>query len=236
MEYFNATRQNGLFDYVILTIIKNCSLFPKDFIYSALIIILRFFIKKFFKNIYCLIQKEYLLIIIQYINYYNVIDITGKGFIFYLLLTFIYVEKLLMKMKLGTQLVITNFIINEISYKGTYLTNNYSIGNAVEFFLIQSLFLINTILLIGKMDYKLFNYIMICLGILPFYIIIINFGYLWQNFIQCLYLFFLTNTIYFFIYWSVLLFCFFFINNSFQKLNLKKTVKRKIYHFWLLQF
>ena len=168
---------------------------------------------------------------IQYFYYFNIIDITGQGFAAYLFLIFIYVEKLLIKMKLGTQLVITDFLINEISYNGKYLTNNYSTGNAVEFFLIQSIFLINTISLIGKRNSKILNYIIICLGILPFYIIIIHFNYLWNNFIQCLYLFFNTNTIHFLIYWSILLFCFIFINNSFQKLDLKKTVKRKIYHF-----
>ena len=231
MQYFNETRENGLFDYSILTIIKKCSLFPKDFIYSSLIIILRYIFKTFFKKIYYLIPKEYLLIIIQYFYYFNIVDITGQGFAAYLFLIFIYVEKLLIKMKLGTQLVITDFLINEISYNGKYLTNNYSTGNAVEFFLIQSIFLINTISLIGKKNNKILNYIIICLGILPFYIIIIHFNYLWNNFIQCLYLFFNTNTIHFLIYWSILLFCFIFINNSFQKLDLKKTVKRKIYHF-----
>ena len=231
MQYFNETRENGLFDYSILTIIKKCSLFPKDFIYSSLIIILRYIFKTLFKKIYYLIPKEYLLIIIQYFYYFNIVDITGQGFAAYLFLIFIYVEKLLIKMKLGTQLVITDFLINEISYNGKYLTNNYSTGNAVEFFLIQSIFLINTISLIGKKNNKILNYIIICLGILPFYIIIIHFNYLWNNFIQCLFLFFNTNTIHFLIYWSILLFCFIFINNSFQKLDLKKTVKRKIYHF-----
>ena len=231
MQYFNETRENGLFDYSILTIIKKCSLFPKDFIYSSLIIILRYIFKTFFKKIHDSIPKEYLLIIIQYFYYFNILDITGKGFAVYLFLIFIYVEKLLIKMKLGTQLVITDFLINEISYNGKYLTNNYSTGNAVEFFLIQSIFLINTISLIGKRNNKILNYIIICLGILPFYIIIIHFNYLWNNFIQCLFLFFNTNTIHFLIYWSILLFCFIFINNSFQKLDLKKTVKRKIYHF-----
>ena len=231
MQYFNETRENGLFDYSILTIIKKCSLFPKDFIYSSLIIILRYIFKTFFKKIHHSIPKEYLLIIIQYFYYFNIVDFTGQGFAVYLFLIFIYVEKLLIKMKLGTQLVITDFLINEISYNGKYLTNNYSTGNAVEFFLIQSIFLINTISLIGKKNNKILNYIIICLGILPFYIIIIHFNYLWNNFIQCLFLFFNTNTIHFLIYWSILLFCFIFINNSFQKLDLKKTVKRKIYHF-----
>jgi len=231
MQYFNETRENGLFDYAIVTIIKKCSFFPKDFIYSLLIIILRYIFKTFFKKIHHSIPKEYLLIIIQYFYYFNILDITGKGFAVYLFLIFIYIEKLLIKMKLGTQLIITDFLINEISYNGKYLTNNYSTGNAVEFFLIQSIFLINTISLIGKKNNKILNYIIICLGILPFYIIIIHFNYLWNNFIQCLYLFFNTNTIHFLIYWSILLFCFIFINNSFQKLDLKKTVKRKIYHF-----
>ena len=53
-----------------------------------------------FKKIYKLIEKKYLLIIIQFLDFFNVINITGKGFIIYFILMFIYVEKLLVKMKL----------------------------------------------------------------------------------------------------------------------------------------
>lgn len=231
MEYYNQTRENGLFDYAILTIISKCSLFPKDFIYGSIIIFLNYIYKTYLNKIYRLIKKEYILIIIQLLNYFNVLDIKGKGFAIYLFLTFIYVEKLLSKMKLGTQLVVTNFIINEISSESNYLSKNFQTGNAVELFLIQSLYLLNTISLIGKIKKKKLSYLMISLGFLPLYIIMKNFFYLWYHFVQCLYLFFTPNTVYFFIYWSIVLFCFQFINDSFQKLDLMKTVKRKIYHF-----
>ena len=231
MEYYNQTRENGLFDYAILTIITKCSLLPKDFIYSSIIIFLNYMYKSYLNKIYHLIKKEYILIIIQLFNYFNILDIKGKGFGIYLFLTFIYVEKLLSKMKLGTQLVVTNFIINEISSESNYLSKNFPTGNAVELFLIQSLYLLNTISLMGKNKKNKFIYLMISLGFLPLYIIIKNFFYLWYHFVQCLYLFFTPNTVYFFIYWSIVLFCFQFINDSFQKLDLMKTVKRKIYHF-----
>ncbi len=134
-------------------------------------------------------------------------------------------------MKLGTLLVVTNFIVNEISYQGQYLSNDFPTGNAVEFFMIHSLYFLNTISLIENQKQNKFNYLMTILGFLPLYIIIKNFFYLWEHFVQCLYFFFGTKTLYFFFYWSFILFCFSYINNSFQKLDLRQTVKRKIYHF-----
>ena len=171
------------------------------------------------------------MILIQFLNYFNIIDIKGKGFVLFYILVYIYVEKLLVKMKLGTLLVVTNFIVNEISYQGQYLSNDFPTGNAVEFFMIHSLYFLNTISLIENQKQNKFNYLMIILGFLPLYIIIKNFFYLWDHFVQCLYFFFGTKTLYFFFYWSFILFCFSYINNSFQKLDLRQTVKRKIYHF-----
>ena len=231
MDYFNQTRKNGLFDLYLITIISKGSLIPIEFIYSLLIIILKFLSKKYFQKLYNITKKEYILIIIKYFHYFDIIDINGKGFLFYLFLIFIYIEKLLTKMQLGSKVVITYFIFNEIKFEGKFLSNNYSTGNAVEFFIIESIFFINTITLIGKNIKNNFDYIMIISGFLPLYIIIKNFNYLWENFIKCLYLFFGTEIINFFFYWSIILFCFIFINNYFQKLNLKQTVKRKIYHF-----
>ena len=101
----------------------------------------------------------------------------------------------------------------------------------MEFFIIQSLYLLNNISLIENNEQNIFRYLMVLLGFLPIYIIIKNFNFLFYHFNQCLYLFFRTNSKYFFIYWGIILFCFTYINNSFQKLNLRKTVKRKIYHF-----
>ena len=73
---------------------------------------------------------------------------------------------------------------------------------------------------------------MIILGLLPLYLIIKNFLFLWFHFIQCLYLFFCTKTIIFFFYWFFILGCFIYFNNNFlPNLHLKKIVKRKIYHF-----
>ena len=231
MDCINKIRENGLFDFFLITIITRCSLFQKDFLFSLLIIIMNCLCQIYLKKIYKLIKKEYILIIIQYINYFNIIDIKGKGFVLYLFLIFIYVEKLLLKMKFGTLLVVTNFIINEISFNGTFLTGNFLTGNAVEFFIIQSLFFLNNLSLIEKMKQNKYNYLIILLCFLPFYIIIKNFYYLWYHFIQCIYLFFGTKVIYFFFYWSIILFCFIYINNRFQKLDLRQTVKRKIYHF-----
>ena len=231
MDYLNKIRENGLFDFFLITIITRCSLFQKEFLFSLLIIIMNCLCQIYLKKIYKLIKKEYILIIIQYINYFNIIDIKGKGFVLYLFLIFIYVEKLLLKMKFGTLLVVTNFIINEISFNGTFLTGNFLTGNAVEFFIIQSLFFLNNLSLIEKMKQNKYNYLIILLCFLPFYIIIKNFYYLWYHFIQCIYLFFGTKVIYFFFYWSIILFCFIYINNRFQKLDLRQTVKRKIYHF-----
>ena len=231
MEFLNIIRENGIFDYALVTIISRCSLFPTDFIFSILIIIIENLYKTDFKKIDDLLKKELVLIVIQILNYFNIININGKCYVVYLFLVFIYVGKLLKKMKLGTKLVITYFITNEIASNGTYFTKNFSTGNAIEFFMIQSLFFINTISLIGKANNNLFDYLIILLGFLPVYIIKQNFEYLLHHFIKCFYLFSGKKEIYFFIYWSILLFCFSFINNSFQKLNIRKTVKRKIYHF-----
>ena len=231
MEYFNQIRENGLFDFILITAVSKSSLFPKDFIYGSLIILMRYLCEFLFKKIYNIINKECVLILIQFLNYFNIIDIKGKGFVLFYILVYIYVEKLLVKMKLGTLLVVTNFIVNEISYQGQYLSNDFPTGNAVEFFMIHSLYILNTISLIENQKQNKFNYLMIILGFLPLYIIIKNFFYLWDHFVQCLYFFFGTKTLYFFFYWSFILFCFSYINNGFQKLDLRQTVKRKIYHF-----
>ena len=231
MEYFNQIRENGLFDFILITAVSESSLFPKDFIYGSLIILMRYLCEIHFKKIYNIINKECVLILIQFLNYFNIIDIKGKGFVLFFILVYIYVEKLLVKMKLGTLLVVTNFIVNEISYQGQYLSNDFPTGNAVEFFMIHSLYFLNTISLIENQKQNKFNYLMIILGFLPLYIIIKNFFYLWDHFVQCLYFFFGTKTLYFFFYWSFILFCFSYINNGFQKLDLRQTVKRKIYHF-----
>ena len=231
MEYFNQIRENGLFDFILITAVSKSSLFPKDFIYGSLIILMRYLCEIHFKKIYNIINKECVLILIQFLNYFNIIDIKGKGFVLFFILVYIYVEKLLVKMKLGTLLVVTNFIVNEISYQGQYLSNDFPTGNAVEFFMIHSLYFLNTISLIENQKQNKFNYLMIILGFLPLYIIIKNFFYLWDHFVQCLYFFFGTKTLYFFFYWSFILFSFSYINNSFQKLDLRQTVKRKIYHF-----
>ena len=231
MEYLNQIRENGLFDFILITAVSKSSLFPKDFIYGSLIILMRYLCEIHFKKIYNIINKECVLILIQFLNYFNIIDIKGKGFVLFFILVYIYVEKLLVKMKLGTLLVVTNFIVNEISYQGQYLSNDFPTGNAVEFFMIHSLYFLNTISLIENQKQNKFNYLMIILGFLPLYIIIKNFFYLWDHFVQCLYFFFGTKTLYFFFYWSFILFCFSYIINSFQKLDLRQTVKRKIYHF-----
>ena len=181
MEYFNQIRENGLFDFILITAVSKSSLFPKDFIYGSLIILMRYLCEIHFKKIYNIINKECVLILIQFLNYFNIIDIKGKGFVLFFILVYIYVEKLLVKMKLGTLLVVTNFIVNEISYQGQYLSNDFPTGNAVEFFMIHSLYFLNTISLIENQKQNKFNYLMIILGFLPLYIIIKNFFYLWAK-------------------------------------------------------
>ena len=234
MEYINQIRENGLFDFILITIVSKSSLFPKDFIYCSLTIIIEYLFEIHFKKIYDIINKEHVLILIQFLNYFNIIDIKGRGFILFYFLVYFYVKKLLVKMKFGTLLVVSNFIINEISYQGEYLSNDFSTGNAVEFFMIHSLYFLNTISLIENHKSNKFDYLIIILGLLPLYIILKNFFYLWYHFVQCLYFFSGTKTLYFFFYWSFILICFSYINNRFQKLDLRQTVKRKIYHFLAL--
>ena len=136
------------------------------------------------------------------------------------------------KLQLGSKLIISNFILKEIINEGKYLSDNFPTGNAVEFFIIQSIFLLNTLLLITKLKKNILDYFMIMLGLLPIYMIVINFAFLWCHFVQCLYLFFFTKTIYLFFYWICILSLFFYINCTFiSKLYLKKIVRRKIYHF-----
>ena len=161
MEYLNQIRENGLFDFILITVVSKSSLFPKDFIYCSLIILMKYLCEIHFKKIYNIINKEYVLILIQFLNYFNIIDIKGKGFVVFYVFTYIYVEKLLVKMKLGTLLIVTNFIVNEIAYQGEYLSNDFPTGNAVEFFMIHSLYFLNTISLIENQKQNKFNYLMI---------------------------------------------------------------------------
>ena len=58
MEYFNEIRENGLFDYILITIVTKASLFQKDFIYAIITITLIYLMKMNFKKIYKLIEKK----------------------------------------------------------------------------------------------------------------------------------------------------------------------------------
>ena len=51
MEYFNQIRENGLFDFILITAVSKSSLFPKDFIYGSLIILMRYLCEIHFKRI-----------------------------------------------------------------------------------------------------------------------------------------------------------------------------------------
>ena len=234
MKYLNLIRKTGFIDYILITNISTCSLFPKELSFGLILVILKHIYYKYSPNIIHNIfnNKEYLLIIVNILNYFNIVNKSNYNILVLLFLIFIYLDKLLTKIELGSKLIISNFILNEIINDGKYLSENFTTGNAVELFIIQSLFLLNTILLIVKYQKNLLDYIMIILGLLPFYLIFVNFLNLWYHFVQCLYLFFCTKTIFFFFYWFFILGCFSIIDNIYvPKMYLKKIIKRKIYHF-----
>ena len=179
-------------------------------------------------------KKEYILIIIKYFIYFHFNPFSNNNIILLILkfLIFQYLDHLLIKIELGSKLLLSNFIYKEIVHEGKYLSLDFTTGNAVELFLIESLFFSNTIILILNNEKNILDYLMIILGFLPFYLIIKNFFYLWYHFVQCLYLFFFTKTIFFFFYWIFILAIFSFINNKYiQNSHLKKIIKRKLYHF-----
>jgi len=233
MNYLNQIRENGLFDYIIITSLSTFSLSSKELIFGLLISILNYIYNIFIpQKINNYVNKEYIAIIIKILYYFNIIKNSNINKLILLFLIFLYLCKLLTKIKLGSKLLISNFILNEIKNEGKYLSENFITGNAVEFFIIESLFLSNTILLIMKNDKNLLDYFFIVLGNLPLYSILKNFFYLWHHFVQCLYIFFCTKTILFFFYWFFILECFFYLNNYYiPKIYLKKIIKRKIYHF-----
>ena len=233
MNYLNQIRENGLFDYIIITCLSTFSLSSKELLFGLLISIFNYIYNILIpEKINNYISKEYIPIIIKILFYFNIVKISNINILILLFLIFLYLCKLLTKIKLGSKLIISNFILNEIIYEGKYLSENFITGNAVEFFIIESLFLSNTILLIMKNDKNLLDYFFIVLGNLPLYSILKNFFYLWHHFVQCLYIFFCTKTILFFFYWFFILECFFYLNNYYiPKIYLKKIIKRKIYHF-----
>jgi len=233
MNYLNQIRENGLFDYIIIISLSTFSLSSKELIFGLLISILNYIYNIFIpQKINNYVNKEYIAIIIKILYYFNIIKNSNINKLILLFLIFLYLCKLLTKIKLGSKLLISNFILNEIKNEGKYLSENFITGNAVEFFIIESLFLSNTILLIMKNDKNLLDYFFIVLGNLPLYSILKNFFYLWHHFVQCLYIFFCTKTILFFFYWFFILECFFYLNNYYiPKIYLKKIIKRKIYHF-----
>ena len=233
MKYLNLIRKNGLFDFCIITILSTCSLYSNELIFGLLIIIFNYIYNRYIsEKINRYISKEYILIIIKVLYNFHIINTSNNNIIILLFLLFIYLDKLLIKVELGSKLIISNYILKEIIYEGKYLSLNFSTGNAVEFFIIESLLLFNTITLMGKYQKNIIDYIMVIVGLLPLYIILKNFFYLWYHFVQCLYIFFCTKTVFFFFYWFIILGCFFYINNVWiPKLYLKKIIKRKIYHF-----
>ena len=234
MKYINLIRKNGFLDFLIITIISSGSLFPKQLFYGVLIFIFHFIYAKFVPKKFdeFFLNKEYILIIIYVSNYIHLINISNVNILFLLFLIFLYLDKLLIKLQLGSKLIISNFILKEIAYEGKYLSKNFITGNAVEFFIINSLFLLNTLQLMFKQGKHFIDILMIIIGLLPLYSIMYHFLYLWHHFIQCLYYFFCTRTIFFFLYWFLILLIFFHINSSIiQKFSIRKIIKRKIYHF-----
>jgi dolichol kinase len=201
-------------------------------LFSLIILVINYIYRRIIsKKIDNYIAKEYILILVKIIHYFHITK-NNYSIILLQLLIFIYLDKLLIKVEYGSKLIVSNFILKEITYAGKYLSQDYKVGNAVEFFIIESLFLFNTITIITKYQKNIIDYIMIMIGLLPLYIIMKNFLYLWHYFIQCVYIFFCTKTVYFFIYWFIIMGLFFYFNSTFiPKLYLKKIIKRKIYHF-----
>ena len=233
MKYFNLVRKNGFFDFTIISIVSSSSFLSKEYIDGTLIILLyNIYNKLIQKKFDDCINKEYLLIIINILNFFDTIKILKKSSLIILFCIFLFINKLLIKLQLGSKLIISNFILKELKNDGKYLSENFSTGNAVELFIIQSIFLLNTLLLISKSKKYIIDYFMIILGLFPIYIITKNFLFLWYHFVQCLYLFFFSKIIYLFFYWIFILSLFFYINNTYiQNLYLKKIIRRKIYHF-----
>ena len=234
MKYINLIRKKGFLDFVIITIISSGSLFSKQLFYGLIITILKIIYIKFMpkKLDDFFLNKEYILIIINILNYFHIINNSNDSILIFIFLIFLYLDKLLVKLQLGSKLIISNFILKEIIYEGKYLSENFITGNAVEYFIINSLFLLNTFQLITKTGKHIIDLLMIIIGFLPLYSIILHFFYLWYHFTQCLYFFFCTKTIFFFFYWFFVLIIFFKINNIYiPQLSIKKIIKRKIYHF-----
>ena len=179
MKYLNLIRKNGLLDFCIITILSTCSLYSNELIFGLLIIIFNYIYNRYIsEKINRYISKEYILIIIKVLYNFHIINTSNNNIIILLFLLFIYLDKLLIKVELGSKLIISNYILKEIIYEGKYLSLNFSAGNAVELFIIESLLLFNTISLVGKYQKNIIDYIMIIVGLLPLYIILKNFFYL----------------------------------------------------------
>ena len=89
--------------------------------------------------------------------YFHIIDNSNATGIFTLLfLLFLFIDKMLIKIGLGSKLIISIFILKEIILQGKYLSDNFITGNAVEYFIIESLYLLNTIVLLTKCQKKLY--------------------------------------------------------------------------------
>lgn len=66
LNIINLIRKNGIFDFIIITILSNTSSFQQELIPGLLVIILNYFYNKYISQIIDnFINKEYLLIIVR---------------------------------------------------------------------------------------------------------------------------------------------------------------------------
>ena len=133
MKYLNLIRKNGLFDFCIITILSTCSLYSNELIFGLLIIIFNYIYNRYIsEKINRYISKEYILIIIKVLYNFHIINTSNNNII---ILLFIYLDKLLINVELGSKLIISNYILKEIIYEGKYLSLNFSTGIQLNYLL-----------------------------------------------------------------------------------------------------
>ena len=133
MKYLNLIRKNGLLDFCIITILSTCSLYSNELIFGLLIIIFNYIYNRYIsEKINRYISKEYILIIIKVLYNFHIINTSNNNII---ILLFIYLDKLLINVELGSKLIISNYILKEIIYEGKYLSSNFSTGIQLNYLL-----------------------------------------------------------------------------------------------------
>ena len=243
MNDYDKIRTNGILDYIIISLISSKSLPLIILAQNIIILIMANILKRLQlkQNIILFISKEFLLIIVNLIQILtNIININPNFSLIVntmlLFFIYLYLTELLVKLTFCSKLILSNFLLNIIQNKGKYLSGNFITGNAVELFIIESLFLLNSLqLLFNQTEIKNQNSIYLSiLGIIPpLYTILKNFIFLWNEFLNCVYYFFFTKTFKLFIYWTMILIIFFNLYNKYiiTSLKIKQIIKRKFFHF-----